>query len=119
MPYELSLEPDLDRGGSRYRAVLDGELEPDAVRRLSEWLADAKQNPEASFVIDVSGATGSSRRARLELRALLRRHRELETQRRLSIVAPPRARRRAVAGSAAVALLLDGLMSTGPPPLPL
>ena len=66
MPYELSLEPDRDRGGHVYRAVVAGELEADAVRELSDWLADAKQNPDASFVVDLSRSTGSAR-ARVEL----------------------------------------------------
>lgn len=90
MPYELSLEPNVDRGGSVYRAVLAGELEAAAVRRLSDWLADARQNPDASFVIDLSASGQSSRRARTELRALLRRHADLRDSRRLSVVESPR-----------------------------
>ncbi|MEA2440043.1 MAG: hypothetical protein QOH76_1467 [Thermoleophilaceae bacterium] len=86
MPYEMSLETDRDRGGSRYRAALNGEVEPLVVRRLSDWLADAMQNPDASFVIDLSDTARTSPRARLELRALLRRHRGLVQQRRLSVV---------------------------------
>ena len=104
MPYELSLAPDPDRGGHRYRATLSGELEPAAVRRLSEWLADAKQNPDATFVIDLSGTTSTSRRARLEMRALLRRHRDLQQGRRLSVLAKPRTGRRALAGGLAASL---------------
>lgn len=84
MPYELSLEPDLDRGGHVYRAVLGGDVDPDAVRELSEWLSAAKQNPDASFVVDVSHATTSAR-GRFELRALMRRHSDLQVARRLSI----------------------------------
>jgi hypothetical protein len=103
MPYELSLEPDPDRGGHVYRASLSGELEPEALRELSDWLADARLNPDASFAIDLSATTGSSRRARGELRALLRRHAELGDARRLTVVAPPR-RSRATAGSPAAAL---------------
>jgi hypothetical protein len=87
--YELSLEPDLDRGGHVYRASVAGEVEPDAVRELSDWLADAKQNPDASFVIDLS-ASAASPRARVELRALLRRHADLKPERRLSILTPRR-----------------------------
>jgi hypothetical protein len=89
MPYELSLEPDLDRGGHVYRAVLSGELDPAAVQELSDWLGDAKQNPDASFVVDLSQST-STARARFALRALLRSHADLQLSRRLSIRAPRR-----------------------------
>ena len=89
MPYELSLEPDLDRGGPVYRAVLTGDLDPSAVRELSAWLGDAKQNPDASFVLDLSGSTGTAS-ARFELRALIRQHTDLKLARRLSILAPRR-----------------------------
>jgi hypothetical protein len=89
VPYELTLEPDLDRGGHVYRAVLSGELDPAAVRELSEWLGDAKQNPDASFVVDLSQSTGSSS-ARFEMRSLLRTHADLKLSRRLSILAPRR-----------------------------
>jgi hypothetical protein len=87
--YELTLEPDLDRGGHVYRASVPGELDPASVRDLSDWLADAKQNPDARFVIDLSEST-STGRARIELRALLRRHADLQPSRRLSILTPPR-----------------------------
>jgi hypothetical protein len=87
--YELSLEPDLDRGGHVYRASVAGQVEPAAVRELSDWLADAKQNPDASFVIDLSACVPSPR-ARVELRALLRRHADLKPARRLSILTPRR-----------------------------
>jgi hypothetical protein len=90
MPYEMSLEPDLDRGGHLYRAALSGELEPAAVRQLSEWIGDAKLNPDARFVIDLTQVSGTDRRARLELRALLRRHAELRDSGRLSVLARPR-----------------------------
>jgi hypothetical protein len=89
VPYQLTLEPDHDRGGYVYRAVLTGELDPAAVRELSEWLGNAKLNPDASFVVDLSHSTGSSR-ARFEMQALLRRHADLQLSRRLSILAPRR-----------------------------
>ena len=89
MPYELSLEPDRDRGGHVYRAAVSGELEPADIRELSDWLADAKQNPDASFVVDLSAATASPR-ARLELSALIRRHADMQPSRRLSLLAPDR-----------------------------
>jgi hypothetical protein len=100
MPYEMSLEPDLDRGRHLYRAALSGELEAAAIRQLSDWLGDAKLNPDASFVIDLTEVSSTGRRARLELRALLRRHAELQDSGRLSVVAPPR---RSAAAAAAAA----------------
>jgi hypothetical protein len=96
--YELSLAPDLDRGGHIYRAELPGELEPASVLELSEWLDDAKQNPDARFVVDLSASTGAGRRARAELRALMRRHSDLSDRQRLTLLAAPRARRRVAAG---------------------
>ncbi len=119
MSCELSLAPDLDRGGHRYRAALSGILEPTAVRDLSKWLSDAKQNPDASFLIDLSQTTETSRRARIEMRALLRRHGDLRRDRRLSVLAAPKSRGRAIAAgaaSAAAAPLLERAIST---PLPL
>jgi hypothetical protein len=115
--YELSLAPDLDRGGHSYRAELAGELEADTVRELSEWLDDAKQNPDARFVLDLSAATGGGRRARGELRALLRRHDDLRAGGRLTLLEPPRARRRTLSGAAgAVAALpfLERAITSGP-----
>jgi hypothetical protein len=97
VPYELTLEPDLDRGGHVYRAVVSGELDPAAVRELSEWLGDAKQNPDASFVVDISQSAPSAR-ARLELRTLLRSHADLQATRRLTVIVP---RRRSTAAAAA------------------
>ena len=38
MAYELTLEPDRDRGGSQYRVTLTGEVAPAVVRNLSDWL---------------------------------------------------------------------------------
>ena len=89
MSYALSLDPDLDRGGHVYRASVTGDLEPAAVRELSDWLDNAKQNPDASFVIDLSEADALPH-ARIELRELLRRHADLKPARRLSIVVPAR-----------------------------
>jgi hypothetical protein len=113
MAYELTLEPDRDRGGSRYRVALSGDVAPAVLRQLSDWLADAMQNPAASFEIDLTEAGRASPRARLELRALVRRHRELVEQRRLSVLSPRRARRR-VAGAAgqvgaSASIVVDGL----------
>jgi hypothetical protein len=113
MAYELTLEPDRDRGGSRYRVALTGEIAPAVVRQLSDWLADAMQNPDASFEIDLSDAGRTSPRTRLEVRALVRRHRGLVEQRRLTVVPPRRWGRRAAAAagpaSASASLLVDGL----------
>jgi hypothetical protein len=97
VPYELSLEPDHDRGGHVYSAVVSGELEPDAVRELSDWVEDAKQNPDVSFVIDLSESTYSPR-TRFEIRSLLSRHADLQTARRLSVRMP---RRRSAAAALA------------------
>jgi hypothetical protein len=123
MAYELTLEPDRDRGGSRYRVALSGEVAPAVVRQVSDWLADAMQNPDASFEIDLSDAGRTSPRLRLELRALVRRHRALVEQRRLTVVAPRRWGRRgaAAAGHAgASASLVDGLLGiSGSGALPL
>src|SRR3954463_16577533 len=71
------------------RAVWRGELEPADIRELSDCLADAKQNPDASFVVDLSAATASAP-ARLELSALIRRHADMQPSRRLSLLAPHR-----------------------------
>ena len=106
MAYELTLEPDRDRGGSRYRIAVSGDVAPAVVRDLSDWLANAMQNPAASFEIDLTEAGRTSPRARLELAALMRRHRRLVDDRRLFVVTPRRAsagdgRRRVVAGAAA------------------
>src|SRR3954464_882791 len=103
MPYELSLEPDLDRGGSVYRVLFESAVEPSAIRGLSDWLADARLNPDARFVIDLSEGARTTPRARFELRALLRRHRQLASDRRLTVVTPAR---RAVAAASQVAPVL-------------
>jgi hypothetical protein len=122
VPYELSLAPDHDRGGHRYSAVLSGELEPEAVRQLSEWLDDAKQNPDASFLIDLSATTATSRRARTEMQALLRRHDDLQERGRLSVLRAPRRSRRAAAAAvapAAVPFIERALTAAGSTPVPL
>jgi hypothetical protein len=106
MPYELSLEPDPDRGGSVYRAAFESSVDAAAVRRLSDWLADARLNPDARFVIDLSEGARTTPRARMEMRALLRRHRQLTIERRLQVVTPAR-RSTAVAIELAPALMLS------------
>jgi hypothetical protein len=121
MPYELSLAPDPDRGGHRYVAGLSGQLEPATVRELSEWLADAKQNPDASFVIDLTRSTRSARRARLEMRALLRRHDDLRAAGRLSVLGASGrdSRRRVLAGLAApiaAGALVESVVASGAVP---
>src|SRR4051812_32668904 len=103
MPYELSLEPDVDRGGSVYRAHFERSMEASSVRQLSDWLADARLNPDARFVIDLSEGARTTPRARFELRALLRRHRQLASDRRLTVVTPAR---RAVTAASQVAPVL-------------
>src|SRR3954451_22254480 len=103
MPYELSLEPDLDRGGSVYRVLFESAVEPSAIRGLSACLADARLNPDARFVIDLSEGARTTPRARMELRALLRRHRQLTAARRLEVVTPAR---RSSAGALQMAPML-------------
>src|SRR3954471_10665815 len=90
MPYELSLEPDLDRGGSVYRVLFESAVEPSAIRGLSDWLADARLNPDPRFVIDPAAGVRTPPGARRERRALLRRHRQLTAARRLTVVTPAR-----------------------------
>jgi hypothetical protein len=110
--YALTLEPDPDRGGSRYRIAVSDDAAPGVVRHLSDWLANAMQNPAASFEIDLTSAGPISPRVRLELAALMRRHRSLVDERRLSVVAPRRGRRHAIRDAAARpvgALLAAGL----------
>jgi hypothetical protein len=110
--YSLTLEPDSDRGGSRYRIAVSSGVAPGVVRQLSDWLADAMQNPAASFEMDLTKAGSISPRVRLELAALMRRHRGLMEERRLSVVAPRRGRRHAGRDAAvrpAGAMLVAGL----------
>jgi hypothetical protein len=90
MPYDLTLEQDHDRGGTIYRALFERDVEPSALRDLSDWLDDARLNPDATFVIDLAEDARTTPRARFELRALLRRHRQLTIERRLSVVTPAR-----------------------------
>ena len=90
---QISLAPDLDRGGHRYVFSPSGEVDEGALRELSDWLDSAKQNPDARFLLDLAGAAVLSRRARLELRALLLRHADLRERRRLSVARPGRAGR--------------------------
>ena len=106
MPYELTLEPDHDRGGSVYTVAFGRLVESSEIRRLSDWLADARLNPDASFVIDLPEAARTTPRARLELRALLRRHRQLTAARRLSVVTPARRSSAAVQLAPVLALSL-------------
>jgi hypothetical protein len=90
--YEVTLEPDPDRGGSRYRIVVGGDVAPGVVRHLSDWLVDAMQNPAASFEIDLTKAGPTSPRVRLELATMMRRHRSLVDERRLFVAQPVRAK---------------------------
>jgi hypothetical protein len=99
--YEVTLEPDPDRGGSRYRIAVSGDVAPGVVRQLSDWLANAMQNPAASFEIDLTKAGLTTPRLHLELATLLRRHRSLVDERRLFVVSPRRGRRHASAKAAA------------------
>jgi hypothetical protein len=98
--YALTLEPDPDRGGSRYRIAVNGDVAPGVIRHLSDWLENAMQNPVASFEMDLTKAGPISPRVRLELAALMRRHRSLMEERRLFVVAPRRGRRHAIPDAA-------------------
>ena len=101
MDYAVTLEPDSDRGGSRYRIAVSGDVAPGVVRHLGDWLANAMQNPAASFEIDLTTAGPISPRVRLELAAMMRRHRSLVDERRLFVAQPRRGRRHAVRDAAA------------------
>src|SRR4051794_41886746 len=103
MAYELPLEPDRDRGGSRYRIAVSGDVAPAVVRDLSDWLAKAMQNPPASFEIDLTEAGPTSPRARFQLAALMGRHRSLGEDRPPFMGTPPRRRGAGAAGSGAPA----------------
>ena len=67
MPYELSLERDIDTGLDRYLIVPGEEFDAGDERELSDWLMAAAQNPTASFAIDLSnvGEPGEELRAAL------------------------------------------------------
>ena len=93
MALDLSLAPDLDRGGHRYDASLTGVVDVCSLRELSDWIASAAQNPDARFVINLSTAAPLGRRARSELRALVRRHGELRRASRLAVVGEARSSR--------------------------
>jgi predicted aspartyl protease len=67
MPYEISLERDIDTGLDRYLIVPSEEFDSGDERELSDWLMAAAQNPTASFAIDLShvGEPGEELRAAL------------------------------------------------------
>jgi hypothetical protein len=56
MPYEISLDRDLETGLDRYTIVLDEDFSRADSRELADWLRAAAQNPTASFAIDLSRA---------------------------------------------------------------
>jgi hypothetical protein len=113
MPYELSLEPDRDRGGSRYRIDMSGDVTPTVVRQLSDWLANATQNPAASFEINLTTGVRTTPRARLELASLMRRHRRLVKERRLFVLTPKRARRRLPGAAGARGAVFGSVVAEG------
>jgi hypothetical protein len=67
MPYEISLERDLENGLDRYLIVPGDDFDSGDERELSDWLLAAAQNPTASFAIDLShvGEPGHELRAAL------------------------------------------------------
>jgi hypothetical protein len=56
MPYEISLERDLETGLDRYLIVLGEDFGRADERELGEWLIAAAQNPTAAFAVDFSKA---------------------------------------------------------------
>jgi hypothetical protein len=86
MACQLTLAPDIDRGGHRYSAALTGHVDAAAIAELSDWLADAKQNPDARFELDLSGAEALGDVESAALDALLARHHELRAERRLTLI---------------------------------
>jgi hypothetical protein len=89
MAYELTLEPDTDRGGHRYRAELTGDADAAAIRELSDWLDDARLNPDARFELALATTRRLGTAERSALDDLLERHRELREERRLTVIEPP------------------------------
>jgi hypothetical protein len=83
MPYEISLERDLERGLDRYRIALREGFDSAAAVELGDWLSAAAQNPTAVFSIDVTDAPRRSSRA---ITTLLARCAWLRARRRVEVV---------------------------------
>jgi hypothetical protein len=56
MPYEISLDRDMETGLDRYTIVLGEDFSRADSRGLADWLRAAAQNPTASFAVDLSAA---------------------------------------------------------------
>ena len=87
MPYHIDIDTDWDRGREQYTITVLDELDRATARHLGDWLADAMQNPNAAFVLDLSRASAVSGAA---LVTMASRHHRLLVQRRLEIVRPQR-----------------------------
>jgi hypothetical protein len=83
MPYEISLDRDLERGLDRYTIAIRDDFDAAAANELGDWLAAAAQNPTAVFAIDVTRAPLRSSRA---VTTLLARCAWLRTRRRVDVV---------------------------------
>ena len=83
MPYEISLDRDLERGLDRYTIAIREGFDGAAANELGDWLAAAAQNPTAVFAIDV---TRAPRRAGRAVTTLLARCAWLRARRRVEVV---------------------------------
>jgi hypothetical protein len=54
VPYEISLDRDMENGLDRYTIVVAPGFTSAESRELADWLLAAAQNPTASFAIDFS-----------------------------------------------------------------
>jgi hypothetical protein len=83
MPYEISLDRDLERGLDRYTIAISEDFDSVAANELGDWLSAAAQNPTAVFEIDVTRAPRGRGRA---LTTLLARCAWLRARRRVEVV---------------------------------
>ena len=97
MPYEISLDRDVERGLDRYTITLGKGFSADEANEVGDWLAAAAQNPTATFRIDV---TTVQRLSSPPVATLLARSAWLRARRRVEVV------RRQLASLAAVAPLV-------------
>ena len=83
MPYEISLDRDLERGLDRYTIAIGEGFDGAAANELGDWLTAAAQNPTAVFAIDVSRAPSRTGHA---ITTLLARCAWLRARRRVEVV---------------------------------
>jgi hypothetical protein len=83
MPYEISLDRDLERGLDRYTIAIDEDFDSVAANELGDWVTAAAQNPTAVFEIDVTRAPTRAGRA---VNTLLARCAWLRARRRVDVV---------------------------------